>query len=236
MNRTAVLPWAVLSCLIALLPLRAVAAEPGEISVTGEAQSRLVPDNAVLELTVMREGDTARAALDANSAAMGAVLEAMGKAGVAPRDLQTSNFNIQPRYHYDKPRGETPPRIVGYTVRNSLAVTVRDLEALGAIIDKAVTLGVNEGGNIRFANADPSVALEVARKLAVRDAMAKAATIAEAAGVRLGRILSLSEDHNRMQPVMMMEARAAMADASVPVASGENTYQVRVQLRIAIAQ
>ncbi|TGD76034.1 SIMPL domain-containing protein [Mangrovimicrobium sediminis] len=236
MNRTGLLSWAIVSCLLAVLPLHASAAEPGEIAVTGEAQSLLVPDIAVLDLTVMREADTARAALDENSAAMRAVLEAMGKAGVEARDLQTSNFNIQPRYHYDKPRGETPPRIVGYTVRNSLAVTVRDLEKLGAVIDRAVSLGVNEGGNIRFTNADPSVALEVARQLAVRDAMAKAATLAEAAGVRLGRILSLSEDQNRMQPVMMMEARAAMSDASVPIASGENTYRVRVQLRIAIEQ
>ncbi|NND69598.1 MAG: SIMPL domain-containing protein, partial [Halioglobus sp.] len=128
--------------------------DPGSrILVTGQGSAQLKPDMAVLNLTVTREGKTARAALDANSAAMAEVLAAMKKAGIEERDLQTSNFNIQPRYA-QSPRqagGERPPpRIVAYTVRNSLSVRVREIGRVGEVLDTSVTLGVNEGGNILF--------------------------------------------------------------------------------------
>ncbi len=217
-------------------PLSAAEAPASYIAVTGEAQARLAPDMAVVELTVNREADTARAALDANSAAMADVIKAMRAAGIAERDLQTSNFSIQPKYQYEQPRSEGPPRIAGYSVRNSLTVTVRDLDELGGIIDTSVRLGVNEGGNVTFSNADPSAALEQARAAAVKDAMGKAATIAGAAGVKTGDILSITEDDNRPMPrPVMMEAKMSAA-AAVPMASGENSYTVSVKLRVAIAQ
>ena len=150
------------------------------ILVTGQGSVDIAPDMAVLSLTVSREAETARAALDANSSAMKEVLAAMKAEGIAARDLQTSGFSIQPRYIYPSPKSgqREPPRIVGYTVRNSLTVRVRDIENVGAILDKWVTLGVNEGGNISFTNADTSVPITQARTLAVKDAIAKANTLA----------------------------------------------------------
>lgn len=208
---------------------------PAYIAVTGEAAANMLPDIALLDLTVMREAPTAREALDANTAAMNEVIAAMRDAGVDDKDLQTSNFSIQPRYSRPQPREEDAPRLVAYAVRNSLAVRVRELDKLGGILDAAVTLGVNEGGGVRFENADPSSALEVARALAVKDALAKAEGIAAAAGVELGGILSIQEGYSRPQPQPMMAARSALAEA-VPVAAGENTYQVTVNLRVAIKQ
>ncbi len=211
------------------------------ISVTGQGSANLAPDMALLQLTVTRQAETARAALDANSAAMADVIAALRAEGIAERDLQTSQFSIQPRYVYPKPKSgeaQQPPRIVGYTVRNGLGVRVRDLDKLGAIIDRSVTLGVNEGGNITFTNDDPSAALTRARTAAVQDAAAKAGTLAAAAGVKLGRILEIAEQSYDPVPVPMMHSRAMAADAaeSVPVAAGENSYEVKVNLTYGIAQ
>lgn len=211
------------------------------ITVNGEGSAELVPDMAVLQLTVTREADTARQALDANSAAMAEVIKALRDQGIAERDIQTANFGIQPKYVYPQPRtqGERePPRIVGYIVRNGLSVRVRDLARLGAIMDQSVTLGVNEGGNIMFTNDDPAAAIDKARASAVQDAMGKARTLATAAGVKLGKVLEISENSYNPAPAPMMRAEmmaAAAADA-VPVAAGENSYRVTVSVSYAIAQ
>jgi uncharacterized protein len=211
------------------------------IRVTGEGVTDIAPDMAILELSVLREAPTARAALDANSAAMEKVMAAMRAEGIEARDLQTANFSIQPKYHYPpaKPGSHRPPpELVGYTVRNSLNVRVRDIANVGAILDKSVTLGVNEGGNIRFTNADPSAAIEQARIKAVAAAVAKVNTLASAAGVKPGEFLEISEQSYTPQPMQMARAERMMAsDAdAVPIATGENSYRVRVSIAVEIVQ
>ncbi len=214
---------------------------PPRILVTGQGTVDIAPDMAVLVLTVTREADTARAALTANSTAMGEVLRAMQAQGIAERDLQTSNFSIRPVYTRPprKSSGEMEaPRIVGYTVRNSLSVRVRDIGKVGAILDKSVTLGVNEGGSILFTNDDPSAAMTQARVKAMQEATAKAKTLAQAAGVKIGRVLEISEQSFNPRPMPMGRAEMSMARSAdaVPVSVGENTYKVTVNVSFAIDQ
>ena len=211
------------------------------ILVTGEGSADLAPDMAILTMTVSRQAETARAALDANSAAMKDVLTAMKTAGIEARDLQTSAFSIQPNYFNppQKPSGKRePPRIVSYTVRNSLTVRVRDLSAVGVILDKSVSLGVNQGGHITFTNEDPTEAITQARTMAVKHAVRKAKTLADAAGVKTGQLLEISEQSFNQRPMPM--ARSAMSAGltaeAVPVSAGENTYKVTVNVSFAIDQ
>jgi len=227
------------------LPLSVIASAdesnpPPRILVTGEGSVDIAPDMAVLTLTVTRQAETARAALDANSNAMTEVHKAMLKSGIEKRDMQTSGFSIQPNYVYPVPRNSSerePPRIAGYTVRNSLTVRIRDIDAVGTILDQSVSLGVNDGGNIAFTNADPTAAIAEARARAVHDAIARADTLAEAAGVRKGRLLEISEQSYNPRPVPMVEmALSRAADAAAPVAAGENTYKVSVNVAYAIDQ
>ena len=211
------------------------------ILVTGEGSVDIAPDMAILSLTVTRQAETARAALDANSSAMQEVQAAMTSAGVEKRDLQTSGFSIQPNYFYppQQPSGKRePPKIIGYTVRNSLTVRVRDISAVGKILDESVSLGVNEGGNIMFTNDDPSGAITRARIKAVQHAIDKAKTLADAAGVKTGQILEISEQSYSPRPMQMARAEMAMGRAAdaVPVATGENTYKVTVNVSFAIDQ
>ena len=211
------------------------------ILVTGQGSVDIAPDMAILSLTVTREAETARAALDANSSAMKDVMTAMKAEGIVERDLQSSGFSIQPKYVYPAQKSNEqrkPPRIVGYTVRNSLTVRVRDIGKVGRILDKSVTLGVNEGGNFVLSNEDPSAALTQARIEAMKDAQDKAGTLAQAAGVKTGKLLEISEQSFNPRPIPMarMEMSMARSAEAVPVAAGQNTYKVTVNVTYAIDQ
>jgi uncharacterized protein len=209
------------------------------VIVTGEGEAAVSPDMAIMTLAVMREADTARAALDANNAAMTEVIAAMKEAGVADRDMQGSGLMINPRYLYPRPdETDQTPKINGYQVTNTLTVRVRDLSKLGAILDRSVTLGVNQGGNVMFANDDPAETLTEARKRAVQDAVAKAKTLTEAAGVALGNIVEISEQAFAPPPIpyMAKDARMEAAQASVPVPAGENAYRVQVNVTFELTQ
>ncbi|UGX86607.1 SIMPL domain-containing protein [Phyllobacterium meliloti] len=220
------------------VPFAAMAEEAPRphITVTGQGEAAAAPDMAVLSLVVLQEKPTAREALTANNETMAKVLDAMKKAGIAERDLQTSGFSIDPRYVYpENKQGEQPkaPKIVGYAVSNSLSVRVRDLKKVGDILDQSVTLGVNQGGNLTFTNDKPETILEEARKKAVADAIAKAKTLTEAAGVEVGKIIEISEQSFQPRPYEMAgraKMMAAPASDSVPVAAGENSYNVTVNV------
>lgn len=208
------------------------------IVVAGEGEAAVAPDMAILSLSVMREAETAREAMNQANEAMAAVIAAMKEQGIEARDLQTAGLQINPRYVYPKNDGEEQPRIVAYQVSNTLTVRVRDIAKVGEVIDRSVTLGVNQGGSISFTNDDPAKALEEARKRAVEDAMARARTLAQAAGVNLGGILEISEQSFNAPPMPMM-ARAARMEAafdSVPVEAGENSYRINVNVTFEISQ
>jgi len=216
------------------LPAMASAADPGKtprIVVSGEGESALKPDIALLSLSVMREAKTARAALDANNDAMAAVIAAMKAAGIAERDLQTAGIQINPRYNYtNKADGSQEAELVAYQVTNTLSVRVRDIDKTGDILDKAVTLGVNQGGGISFTNENPSAALTEARKKAVADAIAKARTLAEAAGASVGRVLEITDQTFSPRPMPVSAKAFDAGRAAVPIENGENTYNVQVNV------
>jgi uncharacterized protein YggE len=217
------------------VPTAALAAETPDrprIVVTGEGEAAVAPDMALLSLTVMREAQTAREALDANNSAMAEVIEAIKGLGVAERDLQTAGLQIMPRYNYtNKPDGTQEAELVAYQVMNTLSVRVRDIAKTGEIIDRAVTLGVNQGGNITFTNDDPKATVAEARKEAVAEATEKARTLAEAAGVKLGRVIEISDQTFGVQPMPQLEAKAFdRAVAAVPIQAGENAYRVQVNM------
>jgi uncharacterized protein YggE len=209
------------------------------IIVAGEGEAAVAPDMAVLSLSVLRQAETARAALDANTAAMTEVIAALKADGIEPRDLQTSGFSINPRWFYPPARNDgaeqEQPRIVGYDVTNTLTVRVRNLALLGAVIDKSVSLGVNQGGQISFVNDNPDAVISTAREKAVADALARAKTLAKAAGVEVGSIVEISEQNMAPRPLPILEAKIADA-APVPIEAGQNAYRVTVNVTFEIRQ
>ena len=225
-----------IACL-ASLSMQGALAEPAKpmISVNGTGSTTSTPDMAMMTLGVQRRAKSARKALSKNNKAMAAVLTALKGEGIADKDLQTSNFNIQPQYHYYKQSSsgdQKQPKIVGYIVSNQLSVRIRDLSKLGEIIDLTITLGVNSGGNIQFMRENPGPAIAQARQKAMENAIEKAKNLTSAAGVGLGKIVTISESARQPRQFAMHEmamARNASAPA-VPIAAGENSYSVNVQV------
>ena len=237
MIRSSLLALTVLPLGLAALPAHAEPTTPQrQIVVTGVGEASAKPDIAMTNLTVLRTGETARAALDEANKAMGEVTEAIKGLKIESRDLQTSGFAITPQYRYDQTQDGTqkPPVLIGYEVRNTLSVRIRDIAAVGAVLDKAVSLGVNQGGDISFTVSDPAPLRTAARKDAVKDATATATALAEAAGVPLGAVFSIDSADQGTPPQPMEMARMALAaapmDKSVPVEAGENTVRATVRM------
>ena len=209
---------------------------PATIAVTGEGKVEMAPDMAMLSLGVMTQADTAAAALKANSDGLSGALDRLKAAGIEGRDIQTSGLSLHPNVDYSSTGRE--PQVRGYTASNMLTVRLRDLSVLGQTLDAVVTEGANTLNGLSFGLQNPDEATDEARRRAVADATHKAALYAEAAGVTLGRIVTISEQGNYggPQPMMMAEARLAKDAGSVPVASGEISIGATISAVYEIAQ
>ena len=221
---------------VLVVPLSLSAALPalaeGTITVTGEASIPATPDMATVSLGVTTEGKTAAEAMSANSEALAGVITRLKAAGIAEQDLQTASLSLNPNWvGYDA--GQTPT-ISNYIAMNMLNVRVRDLAALGGVLDASIADGANTLNGITFELASPRPVLDEARKAAVADAAAKAALYATAAGVSLGKVISISEQQNYGVPMpVFMEAKAA---SPVPVATGQIAMQTSVSITYQIAE
>jgi uncharacterized protein YggE len=202
------------------------------ISVTGSGAAAGRPDTAEVMTGVITQGPTAAAALTQNSAAVEKLLKAMKALGIGERDIQTSSINVTPQRRQGRQEAH-PPDIVGYEVSNQLRVKVRDIAGLGRLLDEMVAQGANNLGGIRFSVADPAPLLDQARSMAIADARRKAEVYAAAAGVKLGRVLSIRES-SAMAPRPEVYQMRAMAPTAVPVATGEQEYQTSVDVTYAL--
>lgn len=202
---------------------------PRVISLNGHGEVKAKPDMAVVNVGVMSQAATAREALTANTAAMQKIFAALQAAGIEAKDIQTSNFTVNPRYQYDQNNAQ-PPRVAGYDVSNMVSVSVRKLDTLGAVLDTMVSEGSNQINGVGFAIADDEKLQDEARKLAVADAERKAKLYAATTGVTLGQIMSVSE--GGAQPPQPVFYGKAMRDSagSVPIAEGEQTVAADVSI------
>jgi uncharacterized protein YggE len=205
----------------------------GRIVVTGTGSVRVPPDYALVRSGVTTRAKTVKEASDANSKLMGTITAAALSAGIAQTDIQTSRFSVQPVYAPAQPGVEQ--RLTGYAVSNQIAITIREISSVGDILDRLVTAGATDVGNIAFLVADPSKALDQAREAALADARHRAELYAHASGVSLGRVLWISEGTGSAPPAPVA-LRSATVAAPVPIASGEDTLQARITVEYEIAR
>ena len=203
------------------------------IVVTGTGDASAAPDMAFLNLGVEAEGATAAEALRKNSAQMEMTIKSLRDAGVDKKDIQTSSLNVGAKYDYS--RDNSPPRIIGYQATNTVNVKLRNLDKAGSVIDKAVGVGANRLDSISFGFAEPKPLMNAARKSAVTDARERAALYADAAGVKLGSVLQISDSYSQSPGPIPMMARMDMAEAkSVPISVGESSMSASVTIIFAI--
>jgi len=198
-----------------------------DVTATGEVTR--VPDVAIITAGVVSRSATATAALQDAANRMAKVLAALKRAGVADRDLQTSNVSLNPEYRY--PQNESP-QLTGYTATNQLTVRFRDIAASGKILDALVSQGANQINGPNLTIDKPEAALDEARANAVAIGRARAEAYARSLGLRVVRIVAVSESGGYavpppMPPVVMM---ARMEAQSTKIEPGEQKLQVSLAM------
>jgi uncharacterized protein YggE len=231
MKQRTVLAAAAAAIALLTAPALAQVIPPATVSVTGEATVSVPPDLAQVDGGVSSDAKTAREAFEANNAAMGKVLLALKGAGIAEKDIQTSQLSLQPQTSSSKTSG--PPTIVGYRASNRVTIRLRDVTKVANVIDTLVGAGANDIGGIGFSVSNASKLLDEARERAIADARRKAEIYAKAAGVTLGAPVSISEESSP-GPVPYRRMAAGMPVSAAPVAQGEETLQVTVSVSWAI--
>jgi uncharacterized protein YggE len=191
-----------------------------DISATGKTSR--IPDIATIRAGVVTQSSTAAQALADNARRMAGVLAALKAAGVQPRDVATSNVSLQPQYRYEN---DKPPAITGYQASNTVSIRFRDVARSGAILDALVAQGANQIDGPSLSLDQPDAALDEARVDAVKRARNRAELYAIAAGMKVVRILSISEggDISAPQPPVMYAARSAGLMAKVDTAIAPRT-------------
>ena len=198
------------------------------LSVSASANATRVPDVASLSTGVVTQAADANAALKANSAQMSKVVAAIRAAGIAERDIQTSGINLNPQYRYAE---NQPPTITGYQASNTVNIKVRDIAKLGEVLDALVASGANQVNGPSFEIDQPEAAYDEARQAALKKAQARAEMYAKSLGLRVRRIVSISEGGGFRPPMPMMKAMAMDARAeSAPVAPGETTLSANLDV------
>lgn len=198
------------------------------LRVNGSGQVFVTPDIAYISIGVHTEGEEAADIVAENNAQTAEVVAALEDAGVAPEDIQTTNFSIFPRQEYDD-QGNLQG--ITYVVDNSVTVIVRDLESIGDLLDASVQAGANSVNGISFDVSDKVSALSEARQAAVDNAEAQAEELAAAAGVTLGEIQSISSYGGFPVPVDFGRGGAlAQEAASVPISPGQTSLTVDVEI------
>jgi len=198
------------------------------ISVTGTGRVEMAPDMAMVRIGVSHRDAVAATALQQTSDAVAAMLERLAGLGVESRDIQTSGLALHPVWQ-NQPDAQGLPVPAGFEASNMVSLRLRDLAALGTVLDALVADGANRLDGVSFGLQDPEAAMDEARRRAVADGARKAALYAGAAGVGLGPLVSLSDGGGGGARPMMMEMSAMRAD-SVPVAAGELEIGASVQM------
>jgi uncharacterized protein len=194
----------------------------GGITVTGTGEVSSVPDEAEFSLGVSTTGTTARSALAANSGQMQRVLDALKAAGVARADIRTQDVSVGSDYDDDG----------GYTARNSVSVTIHDLDRAGAVLDAASRAGANEVYGPSLTRANRSGLEAKALKAAYANARDRAEALAEAAGVSLGKVTAIAEQPQSGGEYMPMLAKR---DSAAPIEAGREQIAASVTVTFAIS-
>jgi uncharacterized protein YggE len=194
-----------------------------DVVATGEVTR--VPDVARISAGVVTQAPSATEAIRLNSVRMNAVRDALRRAGIADRDIQTSSIGLQPDYRYAE---NQPPQLTGYRASNELAVRFRDIATTGRILDALVAQGANQINGPTLEIDRPEAALDEARLAALTVARARADLYARSLGMRVRRVLSVSEAGvpGIPQPRQMAMARGAAASDSMQIDPGEQRVGV----------
>lgn len=234
-----------LAALALAAPLSAQPPQPADpvvpvLSVQGSGSSRVDPDEATVRLGVLVQAPTAQAAMQQVNQTANAILAAVRKLGVADKDIQTSELNLNPVYGQEMPpeRGGAPrePRIVGYQASNVVSIRLTKMDQVGPVVDAGLAAGANRLDGVAFGLQNDEAARADALSRAATAARAKAAALAKALNVRLAGIVEVVEGGVTLFTPMRSSRMAmeAMATADTAVSAGQVGVDASLTLRYRI--
>jgi len=199
------------------------------LDITTEGAVNRTPDLATISAGVVTQAPTAAVAMQQNAGRMAATVAALKKAGIADRDIQTAAINLSPQYRYADNKA---PEITGYQASNQVSVRFRDIKRAGSILDTLVAQGANQINGPAFSVEKMDAALDEARVAAIKSARARADLYAQAAGLKVKRILSISESQGYAPPPYPMPVMMARAEkaADTAIEPGEQKLSVNVSV------
>lgn len=212
----------------------APAPTPSTVTASGSGTVSAIPDEADVSFGVTAQAATAKAALDQVSAKATKVTDALKKAGIADKDIQTENVSVNPVYSQSASPAGVPPRIVGYQASLSVSAKARDLATLGSLITAATQAGADTVNGPRFTISADSTYRDQATQKAFDDARRSAGAMAKAAGKSLGAVVSMNSQAAQNPVPLAFNGVAAAPSASVPIQPGQLdvTNQVTVVFQL----
>ncbi|MDM5318070.1 SIMPL domain-containing protein [Fictibacillus sp. b24] len=203
-------------------------AKTNRMTVTGEGTVSATPDQAIITIGVINEGQNLSAAQKENADKTAAVIQGMLSLGISQSDIQTSSYRIDPQYNYEN--GQQIFR--GYRVEHQLQVTVKDIRKTGQVIDTAVASGANSVSSIQFTVSNPDAFYNQALTLAIQNAQQKAITMARTLGVTLQPVPVVVQEISQQLPPRPIPFQAAMLaqSAETPIQPGENRITATVKV------
>ncbi len=224
---------AVLLAIAMVCPLRAqdtgadrTTAGAPTITASGHGEARITPDRATLSIGVETKAATAAQASAENAQKQRAVIDALKSLGMSDKQISTVEYSVYPESAPTTTNGRTP-RIIGYTVSNTVRVEVQHIDRLGAIIDAALGHGANAINSLDFSSSNEDEARRTALALAVQHARGDAEAMARGAGGRLGELVDLTSEGGARH-IQFGQRMAVGAAAATPISPGSETVAVDV--------
>lgn len=218
-------------------------------AVSSEGKATSIPDVAKFSYSVITEGGkNIKELTDKNTRATNDIMAFLKGSKIADVDIKTTGYNVEPRTQYfnctpyvsERANSCPPSEIVGYTIRQSVEVKIRDFSQIGDILNGVVVKGANNVSNLQFTSDDPTKVEDMARADAIKKAIEKAKGVAKAGGFTLGRLLAVEEAGNYPMPyyaTSYAEKAVGMGGASTPspvIAPGSQETKVNITLRYEI--
>jgi uncharacterized protein len=209
------------------------------ITVSGTGSVYSQPELAMVNLSVISEAGTVEEAMNDNSEKMNAVISCMKEHGIEDKDLKTTSFNVYPRYEWQEStilrQGDSQRVLVGYEVRQSLEVKIRDMDKIGEIIEGGTDAGANQASDLYFTIDEETQKRleEEAREEAIKQAKSKAKELAEQLEIKLIRISKFNENSSAYSPYLLRDSVAGMGEKeslAPQVQTGENKTEISVSL------
>jgi uncharacterized protein len=206
------------------------ASESRTITSSGKGAIQATPDVAYVNMGVITDGQELSKVQAENAEKMAKVMASLSELGIKKDEMKTISYNVNPNYKWDEKTGKS--FIVGYTVSNTLVVTINDISQTGNLLDKVVASGSNSINSIRFGIKNEAELYNQALELAVKDAKAKAAAMGKGLGIENIQPLKITESSNRYTPIYNERSIPAMdsAKAATPISGGELEVSATVSI------